>query len=119
MMRSRQEMLITTSDHGGHQAGFCACCGAKGWMSRLEHHFDCPLKSESVTHVAMSGCKAVVVLRRRRGRYHWNGPTGRAYRIRRVAPFWCLETFSGQREIVSLLRLRDIREYIKDNQGTL
>lgn len=47
MKIKRKNMIIITEDHGGYEAGFCAICKVRGWISKIKHKKGCPVDSDS------------------------------------------------------------------------
>lgn len=44
MIVKRERLIVVDEDHRGHKAGFCTACGERGWVDKIEHHEDCPLR---------------------------------------------------------------------------
>lgn len=111
-MRTRKELMV---------AGHCALCG------KIEHTQDCLLRDPGVTAVRMMAVRAKVVLcgpRTSDGKLHWtSGGSGLTYDIERRGTgrdvWWVMHERSTGKAIFDNARLRDIRQYIVDNQGVL
>ncbi len=117
-LKSRKELMVVDERHGGYLAERCALCGNPGWLDRIKHKKDCPLRDPGITHVRMTACRAKVVLRRTDGKFWWRG-----YDIERRGSgrytYYVMHDRNTGKNIMNAARLRDIRKYIADNQGVL
>ena len=110
----------------------CVLCHGIGWHPQgktvpVRHEADCLLADPGVTHVQIRAIRAKVVLRGPRdadGKLHWTSSgSGVTYDIERCGTgrytYYVMHERSTGKAIFDNARLRDIRQYINDNQGVL
>lgn len=122
LLKSRKQLTLTAPP--GPQEWQCALCHGLGYrLTDIKHAGDCLLKDPAVTHVRMITCCRRVVIHGPRwhdGKFWWTSPSGVTYDIERSGyRYYVMSERSSGKVIEDSSRLRDIRQYIVDNQGRL
>lgn len=119
--KTRKELMVTTEDHGGYLSGHCALCGDCGWLDSIKHKKNCLLRDPGITHVRMIVCRAKIVLWRSGGKLWWRSglSSKKTYDIERRGSYYVMQERKSGKVIKDHALLRDIRQFIKDNQGVL
>ncbi len=121
-MKTRKELTKTIAIMGV-PTGFCVLChGSDDGIGEIKHDPGCILANLRVTHIAMSGYEAVVVIRGRHGgKLYWTSTgSGKTYDIERIGRGnYVMHERKTGKALRAETRLRDIRKFIMDNQGVL